>query len=115
MIEQSSSEIDVSQDRLDVFAAAAGPQSFSAQPPKARQAGATLIGRPSRTTPLASLARLESPDHFDGWALTQLGEPGRGADQMEAAYRELLEAKQRAYLTFLGTLVAGARTRDWRS
>jgi hypothetical protein len=28
---------------------------------------------------------------------------------MEAAYRELLEAKQRAYLTFLGTLVAGAR------
>jgi predicted ATPase len=28
---------------------------------------------------------------------------------MEVAYRELLEAKQRAYLTFLGTLVAGAR------
>ena len=52
----------------------------------------------------ARLARI-----IGGWALTQLGEPGRGADQMEAAYRELLEAKQRAYLTFLGTLVAGAR------
>jgi tetratricopeptide (TPR) repeat protein len=52
----------------------------------------------------ARLARI-----IEGWALTRLGEAGRGADQMEAAYRELLEAKQRAYLTFLGTLVAGAR------
>ena len=52
----------------------------------------------------ARLARI-----IGGWALTRLGEPGRGADQMEASYRELLEAKQRAYLTFLGTLVAGAR------
>ena len=52
----------------------------------------------------ARLARI-----IGGWALTRSGEPGRGADQMEAAYRELLEAKQRAYLTLLGTLVAGAR------
>jgi predicted ATPase len=52
----------------------------------------------------ARLARI-----IGGWALTRLGDPGRGADQMETAYRELLEAKQRAYLTFLGTLVAGAR------
>ena len=51
----------------------------------------------------ARLARI-----IGGWSLTRLGELGRGADQMEAAYRELLEAKQRAYLTFLGTLVAGA-------
>ena len=49
----------------------------------------------------ARLARI-----IGGWALTRSGEPGRGADQMEAAYRELLEAKQRAYLTLLGTLVA---------
>jgi predicted ATPase len=46
---------------------------------------------------------------ISGWAIMRQGEPGRGADQMETAYRELLEAKQRAYLTFLGTLVAGAR------
>ena len=52
----------------------------------------------------ARLARI-----IGGWAMTRLGEPGSGADQMEVAYRELLEAKQRAYLTFLGTLVAGAR------
>lgn len=44
-----------------------------------------------------------------GWAATRLGEPGRGAERMEAAYRGLLEAKQLAYLTFLGTLIAGAR------
>jgi len=45
----------------------------------------------------------------NGWAKTRLGEPGRGADEMESTYRELIEAKQRAYLTFLGTLIAGAR------
>jgi class 3 adenylate cyclase/predicted ATPase len=57
----------------------------------------------------ARLARI-----IGGWAETRLGEPGRGADRMEAAYRELLEAKQRAYLTFLGTLVAGARLETGR-
>jgi class 3 adenylate cyclase len=50
-----------------------------------------------------------------GWAATRLGEPGRGAERMEAAYRGLLEAKQLAYLTFLGTLIAGARLETGRA
>ena len=62
-----------------------------------------LSGQNSFELP-ARLARI-----IGGWAETRLGDPGRGADRMEAAYRELLDAKQRAYLTFLGTLVAGAR------
>jgi predicted ATPase len=43
------------------------------------------------------------------WAMTQTGEIGRGAQQMETEFRNFLHAKQRAYLTFLGTLVAGAK------
>ena len=33
----------------------------------------------------------------------------RGAQQMEAEFRNFLHAKKRAYLTFLGTLVVGAK------
>ncbi len=43
------------------------------------------------------------------WATGQHGESGRGAEQMEATYRALLEAKQRGWLTFLGTLLATAK------
>lgn len=43
------------------------------------------------------------------WAMTQTGEIGRGAQQMETEFRNFLHGKQRAYLTFLGTLVAGAK------
>jgi hypothetical protein len=37
------------------------------------------------------------------WAVTQTGEIGSGAQQMEAEFRNFLHTKQRAYLTFLGT------------
>lgn len=37
------------------------------------------------------------------------GEPGRGAEQMEATFRALLNAKQRGYLTMLGTHLAAAK------
>ncbi len=43
------------------------------------------------------------------WATGQQGEPGRGAEQMEATFRAQLNAKQRAYLTFLGTFLATAK------
>jgi class 3 adenylate cyclase/predicted ATPase len=43
------------------------------------------------------------------WAVTQTGEIGSGAQQMEAEFRNFLHTKQRAYLTFLGTLVVGAK------
>lgn len=36
----------------------------------------------------------------------------RGAQQMEAEFRNFLHAKKRAYLTFLGTLVEMARTEE---
>jgi hypothetical protein len=44
-----------------------------------------------------------------GWVAVRRGELGRGAEQMEVAFRKLQEIKQRAYLTFLGTLIAGAK------
>jgi hypothetical protein len=46
---------------------------------------------------------------ISAWAMGQQGEPGRGAEQMEAAFRALLNAKQRSFLTFLGTLLATAK------
>jgi predicted ATPase len=52
----------------------------------------------------ASLARF-----IDGWVAMRQGNVGRGADQMEAAFRNFQETKQRAYLTFLGTLLASAK------
>jgi predicted ATPase len=39
----------------------------------------------------------------------QDGDLAGGAGQIERAYNALIEAKQRAYLTYLGTLVAAAR------
>jgi predicted ATPase len=44
-----------------------------------------------------------------GWVIVRQGEPGRGADQMEAGFRKLQEMKQRLYLTFLGTLLASTK------
>ena len=52
---------------------------------------------------------------IDGWATTRLGELGRGADQMEAAFRALVDAKQLGFLTFLGTLVADAKLKMGRT
>lgn len=53
--------------------------------------------------PLA-LARI-----VQGWAQTREGDLAAGAKQMQRVYEGLLEAKQRAYLTYLGTVVAGAK------
>lgn len=62
---------------------------------------------------VAAEARMAHPAAFSkiigGWALTRLGSLGRGADQMETTFRALLNARQRSYLPFLGTLVAGAK------
>ena len=44
-----------------------------------------------------------------GWVVARRGELGRGADQMEAAFRKLQESKLRAYAPFLGTLLASDR------
>jgi class 3 adenylate cyclase len=41
-----------------------------------------------------------------GWVTVQQGEIGRGADQMEASFRNLQERKERLYLTMLGTVLA---------
>ena len=46
---------------------------------------------------------------MSGWVIGQRGELGRGADQMERTFRKLQETKQRAYLTFLGSLTASAK------
>jgi tetratricopeptide (TPR) repeat protein len=62
---------------------------------------------------VAAQARMPMPaalaKMIAGWAATRLGEVGRGAEQMEATFRGLLNSKQRAYLTFLGTLIAAAK------
>lgn len=67
------------------------------------EALADVAGQASLALP-AALAKV-----IGGWAATRLGELGRGAEQMEATFRALLEARQRAYLTLIGTLVAGAK------
>jgi class 3 adenylate cyclase/predicted ATPase len=75
-------------------------------PEEARARGETLAdvaGQASLGLP-ANLAKI-----IRGWAMTRLGELGRGAELMETTYRNLVAAKQRAYLTLLGTLVAGAQ------
>ena len=52
----------------------------------------------------AALARFNS-----AWATSRQGEPGRGAEQMEEAFRALLAVKQRAFLTILGAHLAAAK------
>ncbi len=52
----------------------------------------------------AALAKFTS-----AWATGQQGELGRGAEEMEATFRAMLNAKQRIYLTFLGTFLAAAK------
>ncbi len=44
-----------------------------------------------------------------GWATARGGDLGRGSEQMETAFRDWLNAKQRGYLTFLGALIAEAK------
>jgi class 3 adenylate cyclase len=46
---------------------------------------------------------------MSGWVLTRRDALGRGVDQMERTFRKLQDTKQRAYLTFLGSLLAGAK------
>lgn len=62
---------------------------------------------------VASEAKLVQPAGFanliDGWATSRLTDLARGTAQMEAAFRAFLEAKQRGYLTFLGTCLAAAK------
>jgi tetratricopeptide (TPR) repeat protein len=58
----------------------------------------------------AGLARF-----MGGWVAMRRGDIGRGADQMETAFRKLQEMKQRAYLTFLGTLIADAKLKMGRT
>src|SRR5262249_17913525 len=43
------------------------------------------------------------------WAMSRQGDRGRGVNTMEAVFRRLMDAKQRGYLTFLGTLLAEAK------
>jgi tetratricopeptide (TPR) repeat protein len=62
---------------------------------------------------VAAQARMPMPSALAkviaGWAMTRLGEIGRGTELMESAFRGLLKNKQRAYLTFFGTLIAAAK------
>jgi predicted ATPase len=58
----------------------------------------------------ASLAWPASLAQFiSGWAMSRQGERGRGVQTMETVYHRLMEAKQRGYLTFLGTVLADAK------
>ena len=58
----------------------------------------------------ASMAWPANLGHFiRGWVIARQGEPGRGADQMEAGFRKLQEVKQRLYLTFLGSVLASTK------
>lgn len=74
---------------------------------------ASARAQAERLAELAAEARLALPAAMSkiiaAWAMTQTGEIGRGAQQMEAEFRNFLHAKQRAYLTFLGTLIVGAK------
>lgn len=44
-----------------------------------------------------------------GWAMSRQGEQGRGMQTMETVFRQLMAAKERGYLTFLGTALANAK------
>jgi predicted ATPase len=44
-----------------------------------------------------------------GWVSAQRGDGGRGIDQMEAHFRKVQEIRQRAYMPFLGSLIATAK------
>jgi class 3 adenylate cyclase len=58
----------------------------------------------------AKLALPAAMARFIGaWAKARGGELGRGTDEMERAFRDWLNAKQRGYLCLLGTLVAEAK------
>jgi predicted ATPase len=67
------------------------------------QATAAIAAESKMAWP-ASLARF-----MTGWVATQRSEIGRGTDQMEAVFRHLQEIGQRAYLPFLGSLIASAK------
>ena len=62
---------------------------------------------------VASEAKMVQPagmaKFIDGWAIARLSDLGRGTAQMESAYRAFSAAKQRGYLTFLGTYLATAK------
>jgi len=73
---------------------------------RAHEASAELIDVASRHTFALPLAVGQI---IQGWAMTQDGNLAGGVEQMERAFTGLLEAKQRAYLTYLGTVVAGAK------
>jgi len=44
-----------------------------------------------------------------GWVTARRGEIGRGADRMEASFRDLQERKERLYLALLGTVLASTK------
>jgi class 3 adenylate cyclase/tetratricopeptide (TPR) repeat protein len=58
---------------------------------------------------VASEANLAWPGRLGrflaAWVTARQGEIGRGADQMEASFRDLQERKERLYLTLLGTVL----------
>lgn len=62
---------------------------------------------------VAAMAGLQLPRalarFLHGWSIARAGEPGRGVEQMEGTFRDLLNARQRAYLTFLGAEIAAAK------
>lgn len=62
---------------------------------------------------VASEANLAWPGrlgHFlNGWVTAQQGEIGRGADLMEASFRNLQERKERLYLTILGAVLVSTK------
>jgi class 3 adenylate cyclase len=77
-----------------------------------RDAGAATAYAESAMV-VASEANLAWPasmaQFIGGWAMSRQGDPGRGVNTMETVFRRLMDAKQRGYLTFLGTLLAEAK------
>ena len=70
----------------------------------ARAAACAEIAAEAKLALPAAMARM-----IGAWAKARGGDLGRGTEQMEAAFRDWLNAKQRGYLTFLGTLIAEAK------
>jgi class 3 adenylate cyclase/predicted ATPase len=78
--------------------------SGDAEAAAARAALCAEIAAEAKLALPAAMARVAA-----AWARARSGELGRGTEELEAAFRDWLNARQRGYLTFIGTLIAEAK------
>jgi hypothetical protein len=73
----------------------------------------SALGHADTVAEIGAEAKLALPmilsKFISAWAISQQSDLGRGAEQMEATFRALLDVKQLGFLTFLGTLLAAAK------